>query len=172
MRKGLTLIELIVALTVGILVFDLLFSGNLEVTKAMQSSFQEAKGIVNKTTLQSWVYRNVSGAKSGFTNRYLGKVNDGFCSWKDAASQVQTIYLYNHNSYSDFAEAKFSRIEEYPLVYFEGAFNHSTYGNGVVLADRVSLIAGEKLLRYKNKKGNFMGKIAGRTLNMSVRVKN
>lgn len=170
MKKAFTLIEMILAITVGLLIFQMLFSSNLVFAKIYSNSVGQSKKQMSQANSFLYLYRTLSNAQDHFTNYFEGRINRGFFSFQDVQGNLQTFYLYAPQDFEQFIRNQFTK--EYCLMNLQGQLTERNYGDGKKILTGVKISETDWLMSYS------LGRIAvnfilgEQQINYQLRVKN
>jgi len=171
MKKGLTLIEIILAIAIGLLIFQMLFSSNLLFTKIYQDSIAVSSSEVDQANSLLYLYKNISNAHTDYSNNYQGRLNRGYFVFEDVRGDLNTFYLYAKDDYADFSQNYFNK-QQYYLMHFKGILLEETYGEGHKVLDKIAIKDTDWLMSYAMDVVTVQFHLGGRELNYQVRVKN
>ncbi len=141
MKKGLTLIELLLAMVIGMFIFQVLFSTNIIFNKLFDQTLTDNLQASSMAQKNIYFYKLFSNASSDFSNMYKGVNNPGYFYYREALGQPHIFYLYRQGAYSDFEQAKYPELK-YTLMHLSQTLTADTYGQGdKVLANILSPLA-------------------------------
>jgi len=171
MKKAFTLIEMILSIAIGLLIFQMLFSSNMLFTSIYSDSMLTSRQEIDQSISLLYLYKKISNADSGFTNNFQGRLNRGYFSYRDIRGDTNTFYVYARDNFDRFSQNNFSQGRFY-LMHFIGDLTQETYGEGHIVLNNVSIEDTDWLMSQSMDTVAIHFYLGDQDINYQLRVKN